>query len=467
MKHFDMKKIRRMELLAPAGSYECAKAAAAAGADAIYMGGPLFSARAYAESSKEDMLLRSIRYCHLRGVRVYMTLNTLMKDRELTDIEAYVRPYYEAGLDGVIVQDLGLLGFLRKHFPGLPLHASTQMTVTGPYFTRMLSDFGVTRVVPARELSLEEIKRISDTGIEVEVFSHGALCYAYSGQCLMSSCIGGRSGNRGRCAGPCRLPYDGSYILSMKDLNTLKLLPELWLARASSLKIEGRMKSPVYVAGVCSVYRKYLDRLYGLIRELEPEGEEGRKELLSAWNEKGPGKKDMEILSEIFDRGGSTSGYLEKQNGRDMLQIKERPGLRIRDEKIIEEISERYIRRERPVSISISARLVPGEVPKLRLSPDGEEAFSALYPEVFAEVTGQAPVQAAKNRAMTREEIAERLSKCGDSGFRVKKAEIDTSGEIFIPVGQLNELRRRGLSELEESMCSCFRGDRRAALGRT
>ena len=291
-----MKKIRRMELLAPAGSYECAKAAAAAGADAIYMGGPLFSARAYAESSKEDMLLRSIRYCHLRGVRVYMTLNTLMKDRELTNIEAYVRPYYEAGLDGVIVQDLGLLGFLRKHFPGLPLHASTQMTVTGPYFTRMLSGFGVTRVVPARELSLEEIKRISDTGIEVEVFSHGALCYAYSGQCLMSSCIGGRSGNRGRCAGPCRLPYDGSYILSMKDLNTLKLLPELWLARASSLKIEGRMKSPVYVAGVCSVYRKYLDRLYGLIGELEPEGEEGRKELLSAWNEKEPIKKDMEIL---------------------------------------------------------------------------------------------------------------------------------------------------------------------------
>ena len=264
----ELKDIKKMELLAPAGSYESVRAAVNAGADAVYMGGPLFSARAYAESSGEDMLHDAIDLCHLHGARIYMTLNTLMKDEEMERVRDYLLPYYEHGIDGVIIQDLGLLMYIREHFPGLPLHASTQMTVAGPYFARMLRDHGVERVVPARELSLSEIREIADIdGLSVEVFAHGALCYCYSGQCLMSSCIGGRSGNRGRCAGPCRLPYDGEYILSLKDLNTLASLPELYLSGVSSLKIEGRMKSPLYVAGVTGVYRKYLDRLYAVIRE--------------------------------------------------------------------------------------------------------------------------------------------------------------------------------------------------------
>lgn len=450
----DVKKIRKMELLAPAGSYDACRAAVNAGADAVYMGGPLFSARAYAESSKEDMLLASIEYCHLRGVRIYMTLNTLMKDGELTQIEDYLRPYYEAGLDGVIIQDLGLLIYVREHFPGLELHASTQMTVTGPYLSKALRDMGVKRVVPARELSLSEIREIAGIeGLEVEVFAHGALCYCYSGQCLMSSFIGGRSGNRGRCAGPCRLPYNGSYLLSMKDLNALRLLPKLYLAGVDSLKIEGRMKSPLYVAGVTAVYRKYLDRLYELM--------ETEQDILRQWDAKyGPKKRDMDILSEVFDRGGSTEGYLERHNGRDMLQLKERQRLRIRDEEIIRDIESRYIEKDRAVRLRAEACFRTGELPRLRLLPAEGEAFAELFPGTVAEVRGDEPVQMAQNRAMDRAELEERLKKCGGTGFEITELSLESSEGIFLPVSQINALRRKGLDELKRRMLSCFSADR-------
>ena len=218
------------ELLAPAGSLEGLKAVIAAGADAVYIGGRLFGARAYADNPGEDELLAGIDYAHLRGVRVYMTVNTLLKDEEMKILADYVRPYYEAGLDAVLVQDFGVMEYLHRTFPDLPLHASTQMTVTGPKFASLIRKYGITRIVPARELSLPEMKRIKEEGVEIECFIHGAMCYCYSGRCLMSSFLGGRSGNRGRCAGTCRLPYavldpEGRqetgkecYPLSMRDM---------------------------------------------------------------------------------------------------------------------------------------------------------------------------------------------------------------------------------------------------------
>ena len=202
-------KNRTVEILAPAGSYESMVAAVNAGADAVYIGGSRFGARAYANNLDEETMVKAIDFMHIHGCRIYMTVNTLVKEKEMWDLYSYLKPYYEAGLDAVLVQDMGALTYIRKHFPDLPVHISTQMTVTGKYSARDLKSLGAVRVVPARELSLKEIREIyDDTGLEVETFVHGALCYCYSGQCLFSSLIGGRSGNRGRCAQTCRLPFD-------------------------------------------------------------------------------------------------------------------------------------------------------------------------------------------------------------------------------------------------------------------
>ena len=224
---------RMIEILAPAGSYESLKAAICAGADAVYLGGSRFGARAFAKNLEENDLLDAIDYVHLHGRKVYLTVNTLLKDSELGELYEYLLPYYQRGLDGVIVQDTGVLLCIRKWFPDLPVHASTQMTVTNTYGATLLKKYGVTRVVPARELSLSEICDMKqNTGLEMECFVHGALCYCYSGQCLLSSMIGGRSGNRGQCAQPCRLPYrvEGrkpADMMSLKDLCTIDLIPEL------------------------------------------------------------------------------------------------------------------------------------------------------------------------------------------------------------------------------------------------
>ena len=231
---------RKVEILAPAGSYESMVAAVNAGANAVYIGGSRFGARAYADNLDEEAMIRAIDFVHLHNCRIYMTVNTLVKEKELPELYGYLKPYYEAGLDAVLVQDLGVFSYIREHFPDLPLHISTQMTVTGKYSAADLKRMGAVRVVPARELSLKEIREISEaTGLEVETFVHGALCYCYSGQCLFSSLIGGRSGNRGRCAQTCRLPFDvekgdkvlggknEKYVLSLKDLCTLDLLPEI------------------------------------------------------------------------------------------------------------------------------------------------------------------------------------------------------------------------------------------------
>lgn len=306
----------KYEVLAPAGSYSCMVAAFNAGADAVYLGGNLFGARASANNFTKEELLSAIEYAHLRGKKVFLTVNTLLKNTQLqTQLYDYIEPLYMAGLDAVIVQDFGVLEFIREHFPDMDIHASTQMTVTGPDFARRLKEYGVTRIVPARELSYSEIKSIYEaTKLEIECFVHGALCYCYSGMCLLSSIIGGRSGNRGRCAQPCRLPYEvsfgdktirGDYPLSPADLCTLNIIPDILESGVYSLKIEGRMKKPEYVAIVSAMYRKYVD-MY------ETHGREGYR----------VDENDIRILKDIYNRGEFTDGYYKRHNGSEIMSVK-------------------------------------------------------------------------------------------------------------------------------------------------
>lgn len=316
--------MRKIEILAPAGSYESMRAAMNAGCDAVYMGGSRFGARAYANNPDECGLLRAIEEAHLRNKRLYLTVNTMIKEEERKSLlYDYLEKYYLAGLDAVIVQDVGVMTFIHRHFPKLPIHASTQTTIMMAEGADLLKDVGVTRLVAARELSFREIKNISDkTNMEIEAFVHGALCYCYSGQCLMSSMIGGRSGNRGRCAQPCRMPYrffsegrqisakDEAYLLSPKDINTVALIPDLIEAGVSSFKIEGRMKSPEYAAYVTSIYRKYLD-LYLT---------EGKETFLDHLD-RDDYKKDMLNLMDLYNRGGFSQGYGKTHNGKAMMSV--------------------------------------------------------------------------------------------------------------------------------------------------
>ena len=304
-----MRKDRQVEILAPAGSFACFQAAMNAGADAVYAAGARFGARAYANNFTQDELIEAIERAHIYGKKFYLTVNTLLKDHEIAELYDYLAPLYEKGLDAVIVQDTGVFQFIRSNFPDLDIHASTQMTITGAAGAKFLESQGATRVVPARELSLEEVRQIHETtDLEVECFVHGALCYCYSGQCLMSSVIGGRSGNRGQCAQPCRLPYtvDGQkkYFLSLKDICTLELIPELVEAGIDSFKIEGRMKKPEYVAAVTAMYRKYVD-LY-------------LKKGKSGYAVK---PEDRENLMDLYNRGDSDTGYYKQHNGREMLAL--------------------------------------------------------------------------------------------------------------------------------------------------
>ena len=310
-----MEKRKRPEILAPAGSMESLKAAIAAGCDAVYMGGNRFGARAYAENPQKDEMLAAIRYCHLHGVKIYMTVNTLLKEKELQEeLFSFLLPYYQEGVDAVIVQDMGVLRFLHRHFPDLELHASTQMTLTMGKSVRLLEEYGVSRIVPARELSLSELAQMrQDTSVELEVFVHGALCYCYSGQCLFSSMLGGRSGNRGRCAQPCRMAYRllengqrGEYLLSPRENCNLAYVGKLIEAGVDSFKIEGRMKRPEYTALTTAMYRKYTDLYLAM-------GKQGYEEYLKThqaeWQE------DLRRLGELYNRNGFTSGYLEGKAG--------------------------------------------------------------------------------------------------------------------------------------------------------
>lgn len=438
---------KSVELLAPAGSFESMKAAVAAGADAVYMGGSRFGARAYADNPDKDKLLEAIDYVHIHGRRLYMTVNTLFKEKELGELYDYLLPYYEQGVDGVIVQDLGAFMKIREWFPELPIHASTQMTVTGAYGAKVLKNLGAQRVVTARELSLEEIREIHrQVPIEIESFVHGALCYCYSGQCLMSSLIGGRSGNRGRCAQPCRLPYDvkrdgksfykekESYVLNLKDLCTLDLIPDMIEAGVYSMKIEGRMKSPRYTAGVVSIYRKYVDMYKSRGREgfqVDPE--------------------DKKLLLDLFDRGGFSQGYYENHNGRHMVALKEKPSFREGNQELFDRLDREYVNAAVQEPVVGSVVLEEGRPLSLSLSLEN----SGLDP-ITVTVTGQMP-QKAQNQPITEEKVAKQIRKTGGTPFAISRLDVRIAGELFLPVQALNELRRDGLETLEKAALVPYR----------
>lgn len=420
-------KRNRVELLAPAGNYEALKGAIYAGADAVYLGGEKFGARAYADNFTSEQICQGIRMAHLYGKRIYLTVNTLFKDEELDELYDFLFPYYSCGLDGVIVQDLGVVCAVREMFPDLPIHASTQMTLTGCDGVKMLQELGVTRVVPARELSLDEILCIKkETGIEVEAFVHGAMCYCYSGQCLFSSILGGRSGNRGRCAQPCRLPYREKqgkehYPLSMKDMCTVHRIPELIECGIDSFKIEGRMKKAEYVAGVTAVYRKYIDRYYN--------GENTQIE-----------EDDMHLLRSLYLRSEISEGYYYKKNGRDMITLRS-PAYLKSDEEILQKIKKQYLETERPFHIRAEVFLRAEENARLQLS----------YKQCVVSVEG-AMVQKAAKQPLTEEKVSEQLGKMGNTAFKLKDKIIHMEEPVFMPIREINELRRMALEKLEDQI---------------
>lgn len=305
-----------VELLSPVGDFNCLKAAVQNGADSVYFGSSTFSARAFATNFSQDNLKKAIEYAKIRGVKTHLTLNTLIKDTEFDEAFNLAKKAYELGIDAIIVQDLGLAMALIRNFPDLPIHASTQMTVHNLNGALKLQELGFKRVVLARELSINDIDYIcKNTNIEIETFIHGALCISYSGQCLFSSMLGGRSGNRGKCAGPCRLPFslyeedkviDSGFLLNTRDLCGIDYIPDLINSGVKCFKIEGRMKSPEYVATVTKIYRKYIDLALSK-KENYTIDEKDRKELL-----------------QVFNRGMSSPGHLSK-NGNHSLVFKEKP----------------------------------------------------------------------------------------------------------------------------------------------
>ncbi len=499
---------RKIEILAPAGSYESFMAAIRAGADAVYAGGPYFGARAFADNFTVEKLLEAIDYAHLHGRKFYLTVNTLLKDHEMSRLYEYLLPLYQQGLDAVIVQDVGVLDFVRSHFPEMDIHASTQMTITNLKGAKFLEEQGVERVVPARELNLKEIAQIAKgTNLEIECFVHGALCYCYSGQCLLSSLIGGRSGNRGQCAQPCRLPYTvekkSAYFMSPKDICTLDYIPEMIEAGITSFKIEGRMKKPEYVAAVTSLYRKYTDLYF-------EKGKENYK--VSA--------KDVEKLMDVYNRGGFSKGYYHQQNGKDMISLNRPNHAGVPALKVISQ-------NGREVTASVLTDIHKGdilEIAKKKEYSDGKENYTfgkeytkgqkatILVPrgymytkgmilhrirnqellgaiqeqygtglvqepitglfqatvgkpavltlsqkEVSVSVCTQDPVEEAQNQPLDPERLRKQLNKTGNAQFKFESLEISVEGNIFLPMQKLNELRRTAMDQLEKKICVSYR----------
>lgn len=430
------------EILSPAGSLSTLYAGINAGADAVYIGGQKFGARAYAENPLNDELLRAIDYVHMHDKKIYLTVNTLLKNNEIENqLYDYLLPFYTNGLDAVIVQDLGVFQFIRNNFPDMDIHASTQMAITGVKSAELLKKLGAARVVTARELSLSELQEIHDKAdMEIESFIHGAMCYSYSGMCLFSSIIGGRSGNRGRCAGPCRQPYEvyrdnvrlndknSLYALSLRDMNTLEIIPQILDAGVFSLKIEGRMKSPEYAAGVVSIYRKYVD-LYN------EKGSEGYK----------IDKKDRISLSELYSRSGSTTGYYQCHNSKNMISVS-KPAYKTQNEDFIAEINNRYCGKMLKKSTDTEIILRADRPMELRIFDDA----------CSVSVTGRTVSKALK-RPIERENVIKQLNKTGESLIRFDTIHVLMEENVFVPVAHLNELRRDGIKQYEDEILNHFK----------
>ncbi len=411
------------ELLAPAGNMECLKSAVYAGADAIYFSGKLFGARSYADNFSNEELKEAVDFCHLYNVKAYVTVNTLVTDREIPMAMEYLKMLCEIGVDAVIVQDFGLCSLIRDNFPQLPIHGSTQMTVHNAEGVLALEKMGIEQVVLSRELSLDEIRNIkAKTNARLEVFAHGALCMCYSGQCLMSSVLGGRSGNRGKCAQPCRLEYkindnpQKGFYMSLKDLSSIRHINELKKIGVASLKIEGRMKGASYVSTVVGIYRKYLDT-----------GET-------------PSKEDIEKLDRIFYRGGQTDGYLTKKTGREMFCFHKPDNPYEKQGKM----PFKPLADEKKIKLNVSAEFNEGEFPVVIVS-DGE--ISAIK-------RGSAVLSKGENKIADKESIKEKLNKTGGTPYEFEEISVKIGGEPFVPVSLVNELRRGALEEYENEFLS-------------
>ncbi len=435
--------MKKVELLAPAGNYESFLGAINAGADAVYLAGQQFGARAYADNFSKEELIRAIQYAHLLNRKIYLTVNTLLKDAEMEMIYEYLLPFYTEGLDGVIIQDIGVFQYIKEQFPGMELHISTQMAITGKYGAEYVKNMGASRIVPARELTLAEIKEIkTSVPIEIETFVHGAMCYCYSGNCLFSSILGGRSGNRGRCAQPCRLPYQvidqnnhkktdknkEEYILSLKDMCTIQVIPQLIEAGIDSFKIEGRMKRSEYTAGVTAMYRKYIDLYYKnpeAIFKIEEE--------------------DVKLLSTLYVRSDLSEGYYNQKNGKNMVTL-EQPSYNETKEALLGSIREKYLNSHLKYKINAKISAILGEPFKVTLFTD----------EYQVTVQGEI-LEAAKNQPIDRDMIAKQILKTGDSDFVIENLEIEIVGNVFLAVKSINEARRTALIQLHDNLLEKFR----------
>lgn len=497
---------KNVELLAPAGSIESLYAAVNNGCDAVYLGAKQFSARQNANNFSDEELKIAVDYCHLRAVKFIVTINTIYKEKEIKDILQLSTQLYEMGVDGVIIQDIGIASLLKEYLPQLKLHASTQMTAHSLADVKYLAQNGFKRVVLSRELSIKEIKNIvGNTDIEIECFVHGALCVCYSGQCLMSSMLGGRSGNRGRCAQPCRLKYSlvknenpekilNAYLLSPKDMSTIEILPQLIEAGINSFKIEGRMKKPEYVAGIVSVYRKYIDLYLKNPNEYKVEIE------------------DIKILKQLFSRGNFTEGYFNEYSGKNMMSIEKpknwgvylgkvesitdtgrctiktveslvagdgieiwtnaepHPGSNIskasqRGESIAVYIKDNAIKKGDLVYKTNDKALMDN----LKKTFEKNTRQMNIYGEFKAKIGNKmvfklwndsgiivdnigAVVEAAQNQPMTEDKIKNQLIKTGNTPFKFADLKLDIDENVYLPISQLNEFRRDTIQKMEDTI---------------
>lgn len=423
--------MKKLELLAPAGNFECLVAAVQSGADAIYLSGKAFGARSFADNFDFEELENAVDYCHLRDVKIYVTVNTLVSDTEIDELCKYLRFLNKIGVDGIIVQDMGVAKIAAEIVPSLPIHASTQMTVHNAEGVRVLESLGIKRVVLSREISLKNIKKISEsTTAELEVFGHGALCMCYSGQCLMSSIIGGRSGNRGKCAQPCRLPYSvnenkkSAFYMSLKDLSSLKHISQMKDFGVSSLKIEGRMKGPAYVAAVVGIYRKYID------------------------NPSSVSQEDIQTLDIIFNRGGLTDGYLTGKTGTDMFAF-DKPDnpYRMGSDKTINNILNNIKSENKKLKLTAEVEVKMDSFPQISICCND---FKIKY-------IGETKAEEAVKTPLRAENVILQLRKTGGTPFEFTELSIDLEDNVFLTAGALNSLRRNALEKFEKEYANSFK----------
>lgn len=422
----------KIELLAPAGNFECLIAAVQSGADAVYISGTNFGARSYADNFDESALEKAIDYCHVRNVKVYVTVNTLVLDNETQELCEYLLFLAKIGVDAIIVQDMGVLKIAQEIVPELPVHASTQMTIHNADGVETLKKFGVRRVVLSRELSIEQIRKISEgTDVELEVFAHGALCMCYSGQCLLSSIIGSRSGNRGKCAQPCRLQYSvndskqKAFYMSLKDLCSLKHLPALIDAGVASFKIEGRMKGPAYVSAVVGIYRKYIDNP---VQRIDC--------------------RDIELLDTIFNRGGLTDGYLTGNKGVEMFALNKpenpyRKGSNALEKELLASVAKETVKKKLNAEVIIKEN----QMPVMKVD-DGK---------VFVQYVHDNLPQKAVKSAISEETVVLQMKKTGGTPFEFSNISVQMDDGLFIAAGELNKIRRETLEKFSSELIKYFK----------